>query len=114
PTLVDAGSVFVYAVLASTLAWGFLAGIFGNEAGAIFGSALVINFFYDIAIGARGATSTLGVVGGAVFIYLFSQLLFFYDNGSKVVPSTFIDPGMGLGTSLVLLGTSLFILGSAY
>ncbi|MGD7652537.1 MAG: hypothetical protein ACQCXQ_04930 [Verrucomicrobiales bacterium] len=114
PTLVDAGSVFIYALLATTLTWGFLGAIFGNEAGALFGSALAINYFFDLVVGARGAQSTASVVAGAVFIYLFNRLLFSYDNGSKVVPSSYIDPAMGLGASLVLLGTALFIMGPSY
>lgn len=114
PALVDAGSVFIYAFLASTLAWGFLTAMFGSAAGDLFGSALALNFFFDLAVGAPGARSTVAAIGGAVFIFLFSQLLFSYDSGSKIVPSTFIDPGAALGTSLVLLGTALFILGAAY
>lgn len=115
-TLVDAGSVFIYAVLATTLAWGFLAAIFGTEAGALFGSALALNFFFDLAVGAPGATSTTSPlkVGGAVFIFLFSRFLFAYGAANKIVPSSFIDVGMALGTSLVLLGTALFVLGAAY
>ena len=116
PTLVDAGSVFIYAFLATTLAWGFLTAMFGTEAGALFGSALALNFFFDLAVGAPGATSTTSPlkVGGAVFLFLFSRFLFAYGPASKIVPSTFIDAGMALGTSLVLLGTALFILGAAY
>lgn len=114
PTLVDAGSVFIYAFLATTLAWGFLTAMFGSAAGDLFGSALALNFFFDLAVGAPGARSTASVVGGAVFIFLFSQFLFSYDAGSKIVPSSFIDPGMALGTSVVLLGRALFILGAAY
>ena len=116
PTLVDAGSVFIYAFLATTLAWGFLTAMFGTEAGALFGSALALNFFFDLAVGAPGSTSTTSPlkVGGAVFLFLFSRFLFAYGPASKIVPSTFIDAGMALGTSLVLLGTALFILGAAY
>jgi hypothetical protein len=116
PTLVNAGSVFIYAFLATTLAWGFLTAMFGTEAGALFGSALALNFFFDLAVGARGATSTTNPlkIGGAVFLFLFNSFLFAYGPANKIVPSTFIDVGMALGTSLVLLGTALFILGAAY
>lgn len=115
PTVVDAGSVFIYAFHPVLLAWAFITGLFGPEAGARFGSALVLNYLFELAVGAPGATTQPGVVAGAVFVYLFNALLFGYTEApGKIVPSTPVGPGIALGTSVVLLGTLLFVLAAAH
>jgi len=111
----NVGSVFIYAVLATGL-WGFLTALFGTEAGGLFGSSLALNFLHDLVVGSSGATSRPGVVAGAVFLFLFLPLLLAFDSAQKIVPSPlwFLDAGMGFGTTVVLLGLTLFAAGVAY
>ena len=107
-----AGSVHVYALFAA--AWIFVTAFFGSEPGAFLGSSLAINAFFDIVVGAKGATVG-GLVVGAVFVFLFSELLFRYpDPPDRIGPATGLAAAMAFGCAVVLLGTTLFVLAAGY
>ncbi len=114
--LVAAGSVFIYAFVAATLTWTFLTALFGNAAGALFGSALVFNFLKDLVVGATGALTRPGVVAGLAFFFAFNPLTFGFELPVVIAPSSefFVEAGMAFATCLVLIGTLLLVGGPAY
>jgi hypothetical protein len=112
--LVGRGAVWVFLFSVALATWVHFAVLWGQEALGFFGYNLAINPFNDLIVAAIGATSRLGVIAGAAFLFLFNPFLNIFELPDKIIPSTFIDAAMQLGTALVLLDCFLFLGGSAY
>ena len=110
--LVGRGAVWVWTLAALFLAPVHFAVLWGKVANGLFGTSLALNEFNDLVVGATGAVAQF--IGGVAFLFLFSALLNAFELPITILPTTFIEGGMALGTSLVLLGTVLFVMGAAY
>lgn len=99
-------NVLIWALVGG--AWIHRAALFG-AAGSCFGTAVRMNYFGDVAVGAPKAKGKNNIIAGAIYIFLLNAITLTYaSSGDRILPSTNPDPGMLFGATLVLLGLLLF------
>jgi hypothetical protein len=105
--LTDSGAVFVRK--RSGFGWIHAGGLFGSIAAGLFGTALALNWFGDIAVGSPGAITPGGLLAGLVYVFLFSAAFGYGAPQTVAATAATAIAGMAFGTSVTLLGTILFV-----